>query len=154
MLCSRFLRAAGEQRRSWFYRVTERYFDGMLRFYDSTLQWALHYRSVTLGTFAVLLAATIYMFIIIPKGFIPEQDTDQLVAITEAAQGTSYDQMLEYQKAIAEVIRRDASVESLVSSVGGAASTTLGGPNFGEIIVHLKPRSQRRLLVNGVRTRL
>ena len=150
MLCSRFLRAAGEQRRSWFYRVTERYFDGMLRFYDSTLQWALHYRSVTLGTFAVLLAATIYMFIIIPKGFIPEQDTDQLVAITEAAQGTSYDQMLEYQKAIAEVIRRDASVESLVSSVGGAASTTLGGPNFGEIIVHLKPRSQRRLLVNGV----
>jgi HAE1 family hydrophobic/amphiphilic exporter-1 len=73
-----------------------------------------------------------------------------MLAITEAAQGTSYYQMVEYQKAIADVIARDPNVDSLVSSVGGATSSTMGGPNFGQIIVHLKPRSQRRLLVNDI----
>jgi HAE1 family hydrophobic/amphiphilic exporter-1 len=150
MLCSRFLRASHEQRKSWFYRVTERFFDRLLHSYDITLQWALRYRPVTIGIFVVLLVATGWMFIVIPKGFIPDQDTDQMLAITEGAQGTSYYQMVEYQKAIAEVMRRDPNVDAMVSSVGGATASTLGGPNFGQIIVHLKPRSERRLLVNDI----
>ncbi len=150
MLCSRFLRPPDEQQRSWFYQVTERFFEGMLRVYDGSLQWALRHRGATMATFVAVLVATGWMFVKIPKGFIPDQDTDQLVAVTEAAQGTSYYQMVEYQKAITEVFRQDPNVESLVSSIGGAASATLGGPNFGELVVHLKPRSERKLLVNDV----
>ena len=75
---------------------------------------------------------------------------DALLAITEAGQGASFYQMVEYQKRIAEVIRTDPNVDALVSSVGGAASATLGGPNFGQLVVHLKPRAQRKLGVDQV----
>jgi HAE1 family hydrophobic/amphiphilic exporter-1 len=100
--------------------------------------------------FFAVLAATIYLFVRIPKGFIPDQDTDQLAVTTEAAQGTSYYDMVQYQKQIADVVSRDPNVDSLVSSIGGTASSTLGGPNFGQLVVHLKPRNQRAVLVNGV----
>ena len=150
MLCSRFLRTAHEQRRSWFYRITEKFFDGMLHAYDRSLQVVLRHRFATLVFSLLVLAATAYLFIKIPKGFIPDQDTDQLAVTTEAAQGTSYYEMVGYQKQVADVIAQDPNVESLVSSVGGTAASTLGGPNFGQLVVHLKPRSQRRLLVNGV----
>src|SRR6266478_4548316 len=150
MLASRFLRPPHEHRRSWFYRATERFFDRMLRVYDRSLQWVLGHRGATMAFSTAVLAATIFMFVDIPKGFIPDQDTDQLLAITEAGQGTSFYQMVEYQKKTAEVIRTDPNVDALVSSVGGTASATLGGPNFGQLVVHLKPRSERSLLVNDV----
>jgi HAE1 family hydrophobic/amphiphilic exporter-1 len=150
MLASRFLRSPDEQRRSRFYRATERFFDRMLRLYDRSLQWVLRYRGATMVFSGVVLAATMVMFVHIPKGFIPEQDTDQLLAITEASQGTSFYQMVEYQKQIADVVRQDPNVEALVSSVGGAEASTLGGPNFGQLVIHLKPRSARRLLVNDI----
>ena len=85
--------------------MTERFFEGMLRVYDRSLQVVLRYRGATMAFSAAVLAATVFMFVDIPKGFIPEQDTDQLLAITEAAQGTSYSQMVEYQK---EIARRDS----------------------------------------------
>ena len=96
------------------------------------------------------LAATVFMFVKIPKGFIPDQDTDQIYAVTEAAQGTSYYQMVEYQKAIADVIRGNKDVLALMSTVGGTSASTLGGPNYGEIVVHLKPRNERNELVNQI----
>jgi HAE1 family hydrophobic/amphiphilic exporter-1 len=150
MLCSRFLRSAHEQKRRWFYRVTERFFDGMLHTYDVSLRWVLRYRFATMVSFFVVLAATLYMFVRIPKGFVPDQDTDQVAVVTEAAQGTSYFEMVRYQQAIADVIAQDPNVVSLMSSVGGTASSTLGGPNLGQLVVHLKPRSQRTMLVNDV----
>src|SRR5882762_2033672 len=150
MLCSRFLRPPHEQRHSWFYRFTERYLDGMLHLYDRSLQMVLRFRPATMVVFVVVLAATVYMFITIPKGFIPDQDTDQLIAITEASQGTSFSQMAQYQRDIAEVFHDDENVEAFMSTVGGASASTLGGPNFGQILVRLKPRSERKLLVNGV----
>src|SRR4029077_10721890 len=104
----------------------------------------------TILTFVAVLAGTGWMFVRIPKGFIPDQDTDQMVVTTEAAQGTSYYQMVEYQKAIGEVVRQDPNVESLVSSIGGATSSTLGGPNFGQLVIHLKPRSQRKMMVADI----
>ena len=150
MLCSRFLRAAHEQTRGWFYRTTERFFDGMLRVYDSSLQWVLRYRPATMGVAALVLAATLYMFVAIPKGFIPDQDTDQMQVYTEAAQGTSYYQMVDYEQRIAAEVAKDPNVDSLMASVGGATASTLGGPNYGELVVHLKPRSHRKLGVNDV----
>jgi HAE1 family hydrophobic/amphiphilic exporter-1 len=150
MLCSRFLRPPQEQRKSWFYRVTERFFAGMLGAYERSLQVVLRHRPATMATSGLVLVATLAMFVAIPKGFIPDQDTDQLVAVTEAAQGTSYLQMVEYQKQVAEVIRRHPDVEALMSTVGGTSSSTLGGPNFGQMVVRLKPRGERDRLVNAV----
>src|SRR5207249_2978281 len=104
--------------RSWFYRITERFFEGMLKVYDTTLQGVLRFRPATMAVFVVVLVATVYMFMRIPKGFIPDQDTDQILAVTEAAQGTSFDQMAEYQRAIAEVFRTNENVEAFMSTVG------------------------------------
>src|SRR5262249_53768408 len=140
MLCSRFLRTPEEQRRSWFYRATERFFEGMLRMYDGSLKVVLRHRPAVMVSFVLVLAGTAWLFLRIPKGFVPDQDTDQLVAVTEAAQGTSFQQMVGYQRAVADIIRGDPDVESLMSSVGGSTASTLGGPNFGQLVVHLKPR--------------
>jgi hydrophobic/amphiphilic exporter-1 (mainly G- bacteria), HAE1 family len=150
MLCSRFLRASHEEKRSWFYNVTEGFFEGMLHAYDVTLQWVLRFRPVTMLVSALVLVATMYMFVTIPKGFIPDQDTDQLQVYTEAAQGTSYYQMLKYEQQIAKEVSEDPNVDSLMASVGGTTATNLGGPNYGELMVHLKPRSQRPLSVNNL----
>src|SRR5580658_2547820 len=150
MLCSRFLRSPEEQKRSWFYRITERFFEALLRVYDYTLQIVLRHRAVTMAASLLVLAGTVAMFVKIPKGFIPDQDTDQVYAVTEAAQGTSYYQMVDYQKRVAEVFRTNPDVQALMSTVGGTSASTLGGPNYGELVVHLKPRSQRKLLVNDI----
>jgi hydrophobic/amphiphilic exporter-1 (mainly G- bacteria), HAE1 family len=150
MLCSRFLRSPEEQKRSWFYRTTERFFEALLRVYDYTLQIVLRFRALTMLASLLVLAGTVVMFVKIPKGFIPDQDTDQIYAVTEAAQGTSYYQMVDYQKRVAEVFRTNPDVQALMSTVGGTSASTLGGPNYGELVVHLKPRSERKLLVNDI----
>ncbi len=150
MLCSRFLRSPEQQKHSRFYQITERFFDRVLGLYDRTLQVVLQHRAATMGTFVVVLILTVILFIKIPKGFIPDQDTDQLLAVTEAAQGTSFQQMVEYQKQIAATIQQNPNVEALMSTVGGSSAATLGGPNFGQIVVHLKPRSERKELVDQI----
>jgi HAE1 family hydrophobic/amphiphilic exporter-1 len=94
--------------------------------------------------------ATAGLFVVVPKGFIPDQDTDQIQITTEAAQGTSYDKLVEYQGRIADIISRDPNVEGLVSTIGGQAANTLGGPNLGQIVVHLKPRGDRSQLANDI----
>ncbi len=135
---------------SKFAEVTERYFQAMLGAYDRTLQVVLKHRGATMVTFGVILALTVLLFIIVPKGFIPDQDTDQLAVTTEAAQGTSYDKLVEYQDRVADIIRRNPNVLALVSTIGGSASQTLGGPNLGQIVVHLKPRNDRKELANDI----
>ena len=157
MLCSRFLkhraRATGtagghEQtlKTNWF----EHGFQWMLSGYNRTLQVVLRHRPATMVAFAVVLVLTAALFILVPKGFIPDQDTDQIAVITEAAQGTSYDALVTYQAQVAEIIRANPNVEGLVSTVGGSAANTLGGPNLGQIVVHLKPRGQRKQLANDI----
>ena len=150
MLCSRFLKGHHHGKRSWFFNVTEKFFDGMLRFYDVTLQMALRHRVVMMLSFVVVLGATLYMFVLIPKGFIPDQDTDQLTVTTEAAQGTSYYQMTGYVQQIAQIVAADPNVDSLMASVGGATSSQLGGPNYGQLVVHLKRRNDRKLGVEDL----
>jgi HAE1 family hydrophobic/amphiphilic exporter-1 len=143
MLCSRFLKKPTHHKASRLGAATERMFDGMLHWYDVTLQIVLRHRVSTLVAAGGVMALTAVLFVVIPKGFIPEQDTDQIAITTEAAQGTSYTKLVEYQNAVANVVRNDPSVEALVSTVGGPASATLGGPNLGQIVVHLKPRGER-----------
>ncbi len=154
MMCSRFLRSTHENKRSRFYRVTEGFFDGLLRRYDRSLLWVLRHRFAILMSFFVVLAATVWLFVIIPKGFVPDQDTDQLAVTTEAVQGTGFTQMSEYQQHVAAIVNADPDVESLTATVGGPAAAVLGGPNIGQLVVHLKPRSQRKYLVNDIIERL
>ncbi len=152
MLCSRFLKKPTTHRGDGgrFQHVTESAFQSMLRGYDRTLQIVLRNRPATMAAFLVVLALTAGLFVIVPKGFIPEQDTDQIAVTTEAAQGTAYDKLVEYQNRIAEIISRNPNVEGLVSTVGGQAANTLGGPNLGQIVVHLKPRGERSELANDI----
>jgi len=150
MLCSRFLRASHDEKRGWFYRITESFFQGMLRVYDVSLQMVLRHRVAMMASFVLVLAATGYMFVKIPKGFIPDQDTDQLHIITEAQQGTSYYQMVDYEQKIADTVASDPNVDALMASVGGATASNLGGPNYGELVIHLKPRAERQLAVNDI----
>ncbi|MEZ5401346.1 MAG: efflux RND transporter permease subunit [Bryobacteraceae bacterium] len=150
MLCSRFLKATHPHARGWFYSTTENFFEWLLNIYAAALRVVLRFRFVTVVAFIGLLAATAWFFMKIPKGFIPDQDTDQIIAFTEAAEGTSYFQMVEHQREAAELAAANPNVEGLVSSVGGATAATLGGANFGQLIVHLKPRHSRKAGVNEV----
>ena len=154
MLCSRFLRSAHEAKRGWFYNSTEKFFDWMLRVYDTTLKAALRFRALTMLISAAVLAATMFMFVDIPKGFIPDQDTDQMQIYTEAAQGTSVYQMMDYEKQIAHDVSQDPNVLALMASVGGATAQNLGGPNYGELVIHLKPRNQREKGVDDIMAEL
>jgi len=150
MLCSRFLRVKHASERGALYRMTERFFDGMLRFYDRTLQAVLRYRPATMVVFFAILAGTGWLFVKIPKGFIPDQDTDQIFVVTEAAQGTSFEQMKKYQKLVSDVGISYPYVEEFMSSVGGTSAASLGGQNFGRMFFHLVPRSQRPLNVTQI----
>jgi hydrophobic/amphiphilic exporter-1 (mainly G- bacteria), HAE1 family len=160
MLCSRFLKhkpAEGhgeghgaKPKMSKFGEVTEKAFDSLLRGYDRTLKVVLQRRRTTMAAFMIVLLLTAGLFILVPKGFIPDQDTDQIAVTTEAAQGTAYDKLVEYQGKVADVIRANPNVAGLVSTIGGSAANTLGGPNLGQIVVHLKPRDERSELANDI----
>ncbi|HUL75351.1 MAG TPA: efflux RND transporter permease subunit [Vicinamibacterales bacterium] len=157
MLCSRFLkkpRAHGEGGGSRWLEMSERAFQRLLGAYDRSLQIVMRHRPATMVTFVLLLLSTGVLFIVVPKGFIPDQDASQISVITEAAQGTAYEKLVEYQDQISSIIRRDPNVEALVSTIGGSASQTLGGPNLGQIVVTLKPRSERKASVEQVIQRL
>jgi HAE1 family hydrophobic/amphiphilic exporter-1 len=164
MLCSRFLKghkhpAPGadgtpQVARSKFYEVTERGFERLLGAYDRTLKIALANRATTAAAGVLVLLGTAGLFVVVPKGFIPDQDTDQIAVTTEAAQGTAYDKLVEYQGRVADIIRQDPNVVALVSTIGGSAASTLGGPNLGQIVVTLKPRGERKELVGDIIERL
>jgi HAE1 family hydrophobic/amphiphilic exporter-1 len=150
MLCSRFLKRQHHGKESAFGRYTERGFARLLEGYDRTLQIVLRHRPATMAAFAVVLGVTALLFVIVPKGFIPEQDTDQIAVTFEAAQGAAYDQLVVFQGLVSDIIRQNPNVEGLVSTIGGTAAATLGGPNLGQIVVHLKPRSERRANANQI----
>ena len=143
MLCSRFLRPATAERHGWLYNLSERFFDGMLHLYDWTLRLSLRHRLTVLVISLLLLVGTGYLFVVIPKGFLPLEDTGQVFAITEAAQGISFDGMVKHQKAAAEIVAADPNVDSFMSSVGPSGGIV--GTNTGRMFFRLKPRDKRRL---------
>ncbi len=144
MLCSRFLRVPPHESRGRLYRATEAFLEWMLRVYDRTLQVCLRHRAATMLASLLVLTGTVYMFLVIPKGFIPDQDTNQISGVTEASQGISFYQMIDYQRAAGAIIQQDPDVEAFMSTIGGAAATNLGGPNYGQLTIRLKPRNQRK----------
>src|SRR4051794_33950858 len=141
MLCSRFLKPHSAHKPGALYRMSERMFDGALRLYERTLRASLRHRFLVLMIAFASIAATAFMFGLLPKGFIPSEDTGQIFVMTEAAQGIGYDRMVELQQQAAAVVLQNPYVEGFMSSIGVGGSTSTG--NSGRIYMNLKPRSQR-----------
>lgn len=156
MLCSRFIKPPASEHHGRVYALSERFFDGMLKVYDVSLKWILNHRRFTLGVSFGLLAATVYLFVVIPKDFIPSQDTGQLFGFTQAAEGTSFESMVAHQKEVAAVISKDPNVDSFMSVAGATGMSATG--NTGFVFLRLKPRSERQLsadqLIQSLRKKL
>src|SRR5262249_45317822 len=140
MACSRFLRHAAEGH-SRLYVLSERVFDGMLHLYERTLRVVLRHPAATGLAFVLTLVATGYLFVVIPKGFIPNEDTGQIFAFTEAAQDVSFEAMKDKQLKVAAVARKNPYVQEFFSGIGPSGASTVG--NLGRIFMRLKPRSER-----------
>jgi HAE1 family hydrophobic/amphiphilic exporter-1 len=142
MLCSRFLKPPGQGKHSRLYVASERFFAWLLSGYEKSLKWALQHGLLMMAVFVILLILTVHLFIVIPKDFIPSQDTGQIFGFTEAAQDISFDSMVRHQQAVARIVSQDPSVLEFMSAVGPIG---VGGANSGIIFIHLKPRSERAL---------
>ncbi len=153
MLCSRFLLPPSAERHGRFYVATERMFDGLLHWYERSLHWVLRHRPGTMAVSLIILVATGYLFVRIPKGFIPNEDQSAIFAITEAAQGVSFDAMSKHQQAVADIVRQDPSVRVLFSTVVGANASSGSTVNQGRMFIHLKGHSERPSL-QEIMTRL
>jgi HAE1 family hydrophobic/amphiphilic exporter-1 len=141
MLASRYLRPPHSQKHGWLYHFLGRCLDAMNKAYGGSLSWVMRHHVTTMVTSLLVLVATVYMFGLVPKGFIPSEDTGQLLINTEAAQGVAYEQMVRYQQQLAAIVLKDPNVESFFSSVGVGGVGLTG--NTGRIFMKLKPRSQR-----------
>ncbi len=140
MMCARFL-TADAHKHGRFYTAIEHMFDALLRFYERTLDVALKFRLVTLMVFLGTVAFTVFLFMVIPKGFFPTQDTGIIIGITEVAQDASYDQMARRQQQVDQLVLKDPAVSSVVSSVGAGAGGQTA--NNGRMYVSLKAWGQR-----------
>ena len=118
MLCSRLLRSAEHSREGWVGRSLEWIFQRLLFGYDLTLRWVLRHRPVMLAVFVIVLAATAYLYVVVPKGFIPEADTGSLMGQMEAAQGTSFQQMAIYAQQVGGLLIQDPDIDNISASAG------------------------------------
>ena len=141
MLCSRFLKPHHEQKPSRLYRASEKVFEGMLHLYERTLRVSLRHRLVVLFVALASIAASLWLFMRLPKGFVPNEDNGQIFAFTEAAQGVSFEKMAELQQQAAAIVAQSPYVEGFMSSIGVGGSTSTG--NSGRLFLNLKSRNQR-----------
>jgi multidrug efflux pump len=152
MMCSRILRHNPHEKQGRFYQASERVFDSMIAFYGRTLKVILRYQTITLLVAVGTLVLTVYLYIIIPKGFFPVQDTGVIQGISQAPQTISFPAMAAKQQELAKVILQDPAVESLSSFIGAdGTNTTL---NSGRMSINLKPLDQRSLSASDVIRRL
>jgi HAE1 family hydrophobic/amphiphilic exporter-1 len=140
MMCAYLLKPESKEH-GWLYRFFERGFDGLLHVYEAGLKIVLRHRFITLMTLGGTIALTGYLYVLIPKGFFPQQDTGLIIALSEAAQDISFPAMAERQQALLDALMRDPAVASIGSGVGaGGGNTTV---NNGRVFIALKPQNQR-----------
>jgi HAE1 family hydrophobic/amphiphilic exporter-1 len=152
MMASRLLRARRDERHGRLYRFTERGFDALLRGYARCLDAVLRHRVLTLLVFLATVALTVHLFVTIPKGFFPQQDTGLITGISEAAQDVSFAEMKRRQQALGEIIGKDPAVATYAMAVGvSGATATL---NTGRFYITLKPRAERDVTAFQVIARL
>jgi len=145
MLCNLMLRSYEKEEKNHgkFYLASERIFDRMRNLYQTTLEKSIQYRFITLLFSLFLLVVTIFLFFMIPKGFLPSTDTGQIQAVTEAEQGVSFDTMRGYQQRLAGIISKDPNVDAFMSVVGSGGPNAAG--NSGRFMIRLKPRKERKM---------
>jgi HAE1 family hydrophobic/amphiphilic exporter-1 len=150
MMASRFLRAHGEVRHGRIYAWSERAFDALLHAYERGLDRALRWRLTTLLIFFVTLGLSIYLFVIIPKGFFPQQDNGLITATSEASQDISFEAMKSRQEALVNIVLADPDVASAAMAVGGSGRAG----NNGNMFITLKPRNERAANAQQIIARL
>jgi len=148
MLCSRFIRPKAAERHGRLYLLMERFFDGMLRTYEWTLKLVLKHRLTILLVTIILTVVTGFLFTKIPMGFLPSEDTGQIFAFTEAAQGISFDDMVKHQKELAAIVSNDPNIAAFMSAVGASGISVAN--NAGRMFMRLKPRSERTLSADEI----
>jgi multidrug efflux pump len=152
MMCALLLRHKPQSSQGWFYRTSEHAFNRIIDYYGKTLRWVLGHQPETLFVAVATLALTVALFIYIPKGFFPVQDTGVIQGVSEAPQDISFPAMSLRQQALAKVVLQDPAVESLSSFIGiDGTNTTL---NTGRILINLKPLADRKINASDVIRRL
>jgi len=152
MMCSKLLKHSPEADQTRFYRITEHGWRTIISFYDRTLQVVLRHQTTTLVVAAGTLVLTILLYIYIPKGFFPIQDTGVIQGVSESGQTVSFHEMATEQQALGKIILQDPAVESLSSFIGiDGTNTTL---NSGRILINLKPIDDRKISASDVIRRL
>jgi multidrug efflux pump len=152
MMCSRLLKHDPEAQNKKFYKWSENAFERIIAFYGRTLKWVLQHQTATLIVAVITLAATVLLYIIIPKGFFPVQDTGIIQGISEATETVSFPAMAERQQALCKIILQDPAVDSLSSFIGvDGTNTTL---NSGRVLINLKPLDVRGINATQVIRRL
>ena len=152
MMCSRILRHNPEEKQTRFYRVSEHMFNSLIGFYGRTLRVVLRFKTITLLVALATLVLTVVLYVVIPKGFFPVQDTGVIQGISQASQSISFEEMEQRQKQLAQIILQDPAVESLASFIGAdGINTTL---NSGRISINLKPIETRHINASDVIRRL
>jgi len=151
MMCARFLKSEREIRHGRLYLLFERGFDGLLGLYRGGLDFVLRHQLPALLVFLATLVATVVLYIAIPKGFFPQQDTGLITGLSEAAQNVSFPEMARLQQALAEIVAKDPDVASFADSIGSTGGGTL---NNGRFFINLKPRDQRTSSADQVINRL
>ncbi len=152
MMCAKLLRHRPTAQQGWFYRGTERMFERSIELYGRTLRWVLGHQGLTLVVTVITLVVTIGLYVVVPKGFFPVQDTGVILGVSEAPETVSFPAMAERQQALAAVILKDPDVVSLSSFIG--VDGTNMTPNSGRIQINLKPRDERRADASTIIRRL
>ncbi|RJQ49654.1 MAG: efflux RND transporter permease subunit [Nitrospiraceae bacterium] len=143
MLSSRFLRPHASQQHGRLYNMMERFFDGMRNLYERTLKIVLRFRRTTVVVTFVMTVATVWLFIIMPTGLLPSDDIGGIFAITEGAQGISFEDMKRHQQKLVDIVFQDPNIEAFMSFVGAGGSRVAS--NGGFMFLKLKPRHERKL---------
>jgi multidrug efflux pump len=148
MMSAKLLKRKDDKHQSRFYAVSEDYFNRVIAFYGRTLKWVLNHQTATLLVTAGTLVLTLLLYVIVPKGFFPVQDTGVIMGISEAPQSVSFSALSERQQQLARAILQNPNVESLASFIGVDGTNTT--PNSGRIQVNLKPRSERSVSASQI----
>jgi HAE1 family hydrophobic/amphiphilic exporter-1 len=150
MMASRVLRPPKEAHHGKLYAWSERAFDALLHAYERGLDLVMRHQRITLAVFFATLGLSVFLFMIIPKGFFPQQDIGLLTGISEAAQETSPDQMMRYQQQLGEIVRSDPAVDHVAMFMGGPGNP----PNTARMFITLKPRNERTANADQIIARL
>jgi multidrug efflux pump len=149
MMCAKFLRSETDKKHGWFYRTSDRFFDWMLNTYRQGLTWVLRHQPLTIAITAIAIALNVFLYIVVPKGFFPQQDTGRLMGGIQAEQDISFAAMRQKLVQYVAIVDQDPAVQNVVAFTGGNTAS-----NQGRMFITLKPLNQRKISADQVIARL